>query len=49
MRETRKQQDWRVDLTNARPYPAKVEIVVPLILPNGRRGWNEGKAVGCCQ
>jgi len=43
MRETRKQQDWRVDLTNARPYPAKVEIVVPFDLAERPPGMERGQ------
>lgn len=46
VRETRKRQDWRVDLTNARSVPVKVEIVVPYDLAEkppglqrGRGGW----------
>ena len=46
VRETRKQQDWRIDLTNARPIPARVEIIVPFDLAErppgaerGRGGW----------
>lgn len=46
VRETKKQQDWRVDLTNARPTPVKAEIIVPYDLAEkppgierGRGGW----------
>lgn len=46
IRETKKKQDWRVDLTNARPVPVKAEIVVPFDLAErppgierGRGGW----------
>lgn len=46
IRETRSQQDWRIDLTNARPIPARAEIIVPLDLverppgtERGRGGW----------
>lgn len=44
--ETRQRQDWRVDLTNARPFPVRAEILVPHDLAErppgierGRGGW----------
>lgn len=46
VRETRDRQDWRVDITNARPAPIRVEIIVPYDLAErppgiqrGRGGW----------
>lgn len=44
--ENKKRQDWRVDLTNARPFPVRAEILVPYDLidrppdmERGRGGW----------
>jgi hypothetical protein len=44
--QTKKRQDWRVDLTNARPFPVQAEILVPYDLierspdiERGRGGW----------
>lgn len=46
IRETRNQQDWRIDLINARSVPIRAEIIVPLDLverppgtERGRGGW----------
>lgn len=46
LRETGKRQDWRADLTNARPFPVRAEILVPHDLVDrppgmerGRGGW----------
>ncbi|WP_430625019.1 DUF4139 domain-containing protein [Rhizorhabdus histidinilytica] len=46
VRETRRRQDWRIDITNARPVPVQAEIIVPLDLAErppgierGRGGW----------
>jgi hypothetical protein len=44
--ESKTRQDWRVDLTNARAVPVKVEVIVPYDLADkppgierGREGW----------
>lgn len=43
VRETRKRQDWRVDITNARPVPVRVEIIVPGDLADRPKGVQRGR------
>lgn len=43
VRETRKRQDWRVDITNARPVPVRAEIIVPFDLAERLPGTERGQ------
>ncbi|WP_374596718.1 DUF4139 domain-containing protein [Sphingosinicella sp.] len=43
VQETRKRQDWRVDLTNAKPVPVRVEIIVPFDLAERLPGTERGQ------
>ncbi|BBE33505.1 hypothetical protein SmB9_11630 [Sphingosinicella microcystinivorans] len=43
VKESRKRQDWRVELTNARPVPVRAEIIVPFDLAERLPGTERGQ------